>query len=80
VASRVGGIPEVICDGETGLLCEVLDVEAMTAAALRLLQDASEHQRMSAAARARVLAHFTAEPLVLRYEAYYRRLLSDSEC
>lgn len=79
VASRVGGISEVISDGETGLLCEVMDVEAMTAAALRLLQDAAEHQRMSAAARARVLAHFTAEPLVLRYEAYYRRLLSDSE-
>ena len=52
----------------------------MTSAALRLLQDAALHQRMSAAARARVLTHFTAEPLVLRYEAYYRRLLSKSEC
>ena len=76
VASRVGGVPEVVSDGETGFLCEVGDVPAMAAATLRLLTDASLRRRMSAAARESVLARWQREPMITRYEQYYRRLLA----
>ena len=39
VASRVGGLPEVIIDGETGYLCEVGDIDQMAAASTRVLSD-----------------------------------------
>ncbi len=39
VASRVGGLPEVVRDGETGMLCPVGDVDAMAEAAIGLLSD-----------------------------------------
>jgi len=75
VASRVGGIPEVVVDGETGFLCEAGDVPAMTAAALRLLSDAPLRRRLSEAARSSVLARWQLEPAITLYEEYYRRVL-----
>src|SRR5439155_12827810 len=75
VASRVGGLPEVVRDGEDGLLCPAGDVGAMAAAVVRLLRDDALHARMTAAARAHVLANYRREPLVARYEDCYRRLL-----
>jgi len=74
VASRVAGIPEVVADGETGLLAPVGDVAAMGAHVARLASDATTHTRFARAARARVEAHFQPEPIVSRYEALYRRL------
>jgi L-malate glycosyltransferase len=76
VASRVGGVPEVIADGETGFLCEAGDVAAMTAAALRLVSDTTLRRRMSAAARQSVLRRWQQEPAITRYEEYYRRMLA----
>ncbi len=76
VGSRVGGVPEVVSDGETGLLCEAGDVAGMAAAAVRLLSDAELRRGMAASARARVLARFQQEPMVTRYEEYYRRVLA----
>ncbi|HEY3352900.1 MAG TPA: N-acetyl-alpha-D-glucosaminyl L-malate synthase BshA [Polyangia bacterium] len=74
VASRVGGIPEVVADGETGLLCEVGDVAAMTEAVLQLVLKPELHARMSAAARASA-ARWQVEPMMERWEAYYQRIL-----
>jgi len=76
VGSRVGGVPEVVLEGETGFLCPAGDVAAMTAAVLRLLQDDELHHRMSKSARARVQAHWQKDPAVSRYEDYYRRVLA----
>ena len=75
VAARVGGLPEVVRDGEDGLLCESGDVAAMAAAVARVLGDDALHARMAASARARVMTSFRREPLVARYEACYRRLV-----
>ena len=74
IASRVAGIPEVVADGETGLLAPVGDVAAMATHVARLASDSSTLNRFSRAARARVEAHFQPEPVVSRYEAIYRRL------
>jgi len=76
VASRVGGLPEVVRDGEDGFLHAVGDVEAMAASAARLVDDAALRARLGAAARARAVAHFRPGPAVDRYEAVYRRVLA----
>lgn len=77
IASRVGGLPEVIADGESGFLFPVGDVRAMAEAAVRLLQDPERHRQMGEAARRRVLAHFDASLIVPRYEAFYAAVLAD---
>jgi len=59
VASAVGGIPEAVVDGETGLLVEPDDVEALGAALMRILQEGELRRRMAAASRARALRLFS---------------------
>jgi L-malate glycosyltransferase len=75
VASAVGGLPEVVVDGETGFLRPVGDVDAMAACAVHLLQDESLRHRVATAARRRAETHFRVEPAVDRYLAVYRRVL-----
>ncbi len=76
VASDVGGLPEVVVDGQTGWLTPVGDAASMAAQTLRVLQDPGERARMGAAARADVERRFTMEPVVDRYEAVYQHVLS----
>lgn len=78
IASRAGGIPEVVRDGETGVLCEVGDVDGMADAAARLLRDRREWEVMSAAAAVDARTRFSLEPIVSRYEASYRSALNGS--
>ena len=75
IASRVGGVPEVVIDGETGLLAPVGDIAAMAAHVVRLLADAPLRARLGQAARARAQTVFPLEETVGKYEALYRRLL-----
>jgi len=58
VSTRVSGIPELIDDGENGLLAEPGDVEAIAAGLERLLGDASLRERLGQSARAKVDAEF----------------------
>jgi len=78
VASRAGGLPEVVRDGEDGFLRPVGDVGAMAQAVLRILDDGALQRRLAASARAGAVARFARAPLVTRYEEYYRRVLSSS--
>lgn len=75
VASRVGGLPEVIEEGVSGFLAPVGDIEAMAAAATRLLTDDALHSRMAHQARIRAVDRFRLLPMVDRYEAFYRSVL-----
>lgn len=61
VASRVGGIPEVVADGETGLLVPPEDAGALAAAIRRLLEDPVTARRMGEAGRQRVAERYSAE-------------------
>jgi glycosyltransferase involved in cell wall biosynthesis len=75
VASRVAGIPEVIVDGEHGLLTPERDPGALAAAITRLLDDRALAQRLGAAARRRVLDELTWDATAERFEAVYRRVV-----
>jgi L-malate glycosyltransferase len=75
VASRAGGLPEVIEDGVTGALCEVGNVGAMATAAIDILHDQRRWEGMSMAAAADARARFSQKDLVAQYEAFYERTL-----
>ncbi len=70
VASRVGGLPEVIEDGVSGILEPAGSVEAMARRTVELLQDPARLRAMKAAAVAQA-ATFSAERIVPMYEAVY---------
>jgi N-acetyl-alpha-D-glucosaminyl L-malate synthase BshA len=74
VASRVGGLPEVIEDGVTGFLHPPEALDEMAASAVMLLTDAARHQAVARAARQRVQVHFSVERVVPMYETCYARL------
>jgi N-acetyl-alpha-D-glucosaminyl L-malate synthase BshA len=76
IATAAGGVPEVIRDGETGVLCPVGDIEAMSAAAVSILSDRSRWQSMSAAAAADARARFSLDAVVAAYESFYEYTLA----
>lgn len=75
VASDVGGLPEVIQDGVSGMLFPSKDVEALAERIRRLVDDPALRQRMGAAGRERAL-RFAPEASVDAYEALYARVSS----
>ena len=75
VASRVGGLPEVIEHGVTGFLHDPTDLDGMADSALMLLRDASLHQRIADAACRHVGEHFCVDLVVPMYESHYERVL-----
>jgi N-acetyl-alpha-D-glucosaminyl L-malate synthase BshA len=78
IATRVGGVPEVIEHGVSGYLADVGDVETMARYALDLLRDESLLSRMAKQARAAAQARFCASRIVPQYEDFYRRVLERS--
>lgn len=76
VASSVGGLPEVVTDGEVGFLRPVGDVAAMATAVARLLDDQPLRRRMGTAARRLVESRYALGPAVDRYLDVYLRVLS----
>jgi len=78
VASRAGGLAEVVLDGETGHLVEVGDAAALARALDALCADPERARRLGEAGRARVARHFTAERMVERYEELYREVLAEA--
>ncbi|MGZ8399433.1 MAG: N-acetyl-alpha-D-glucosaminyl L-malate synthase BshA [Gemmatimonadales bacterium] len=75
VASRAGGLPEVIDDRANGILEPVGSVEAMGRRAVELLRDPERHAAMRAAAIAKA-EQFSADRIVPMYEAYYQEVLA----
>ncbi|MFL5551082.1 MAG: N-acetyl-alpha-D-glucosaminyl L-malate synthase BshA [Gemmatimonadaceae bacterium] len=75
IGSDAGGLPEVIRDGETGILCPVGDVPGMTAAALSILENRERWSAMSALAAADARERFGRDAIVSKYESLYRTSL-----
>jgi glycosyltransferase involved in cell wall biosynthesis len=76
VASRIGGIPEVVTDGVTGLLVESESVEALAAGIERVLDDAEAAAQRARAARALVEARFSHTHAIDRLLHVYEELLA----
>ncbi len=76
IATGVGGVPELIDDGVTGLLFPVGDIDAMAAAALSLLADPSRLQAMREAGRRTAQKRFCATLVVPLYVSFYEQVLS----
>ncbi len=77
IATRVGGVPELIDDGENGLLFPVGDVEAMAAGILSLLRDPARLAAMREAARKTAQRRFCAQQVVPQYVRYYERVIGE---
>ena len=75
IATRVGGVPELIDEGITGLLYPVGDVDAMAAGAVGLLKDRSRLDTMRDAARKEAQKRFCATLILPRYVKYYESIL-----
>ena len=76
VSTRAGGVPSVVRDGETGLLTDVGDANALAAALLRLFDDTKLRGAMGAAARAHVRPRWSSERLAADLDRLYRSLLT----
>lgn len=75
VASRVGGLPELVEEGKTGFLRPMGDIPAMLEASLEILTNRARRRAMGEAARARAIEHFRPEVVLPRYLEVYERTL-----
>ncbi len=79
IATRIGGIPEVVNDGETGYLSEIGDIDKMTADTLELVR--SEEKRRSFGIRGRELAveRYSTEKIIPQYIAFYEKIVNKAQ-
>src|SRR5579871_2186053 len=76
VATNGGGVPEIVLDGETGVLVPMGDAVSMAEAICGLLADPARAQAMGLAARNRALSCFSIDRTVSKVEAIYSELLA----
>jgi N-acetyl-alpha-D-glucosaminyl L-malate synthase BshA len=79
IASRVGGIPEVVDDGVTGCLAEVGDIEKMSADAARLLTDDDARREMGRRARESAVSRYSTNLVIPQYIEFYERVIAASK-
>jgi len=75
IATRVGGVPELIDDGVTGLLYEVGDVDGMSQGVLELLKDRERLDAMRNAGRETARTRFCSTLVVPHYVSYYESVI-----
>ncbi|MFN2493877.1 MAG: N-acetyl-alpha-D-glucosaminyl L-malate synthase BshA [Pyrinomonadaceae bacterium] len=76
IASRVGGVPEVVTDGETGCLAEVGDVDKMAEDAARLLSNPHVRREMGQRARESAVSRYRTDIVIPQYIAFYEQTLA----
>ena len=74
MATRAGGLPELIDDQTDGLLVAVRDQAAVAQALLRVIGDPTLRHRLGSAAYQRALQRFSAEVMITRYRSLYDRV------
>jgi N-acetyl-alpha-D-glucosaminyl L-malate synthase BshA len=79
IATRVGGVPELVDEGVNGLLFPLGDVESMAAAAINLLNDEERLTAMARADRTTAQDRFFASRIIPLYEQYYERVIARSQ-
>lgn len=76
IASRVGGLPEVVGGKEAGFLYPPERLDRMARKAIQLLSDDAKRRKAAVAARRRAIGQFSASRIVPQYEDFYRRVLA----
>jgi len=74
VGTRVGGVPELITDGEDGFVEAVGDIAAQSARVVQLVEDGALHERMAGAARKCAVERFSTDRIIPQYEKIYREV------
>jgi len=77
IATNVGGVPELVDDGDNGLLFEVGDVDGMARGAIDLLKNPAALEQMRSAARKTAQTRFCSTRVIPQYVEYYRRVIAD---
>ncbi len=78
IATRIGGIPEVVTDGETGFLSDVGDVEKMSADTLRLIGDEDLRRSFGERGREQAILRYSTEKIIPQYISFYEKVLQKS--
>ncbi len=78
IATRVGGLPELVTDGVDGYLEPAADIPAQAGRAIALLTDEKLHARMAAAARQTASERFCSSLIIPQYERYYEEIVANS--
>jgi glycosyltransferase involved in cell wall biosynthesis len=79
IATRIGGIPEVVNDGESGYLSDVGDTAKMAEDALRLLEDDEMRRIFGARGRELAVQRYATEIIIPQYIAFYEKVLNEVE-
>ena len=75
VATTTGGLPEVVAQGETGLLVPPGDVESLAATVVALLEDRTRREQMGLCGKARAQERFSLDASVMHMEKLYGEVL-----
>ncbi|MEP7075804.1 MAG: N-acetyl-alpha-D-glucosaminyl L-malate synthase BshA [Acidobacteriota bacterium] len=79
IATRIGGIPEVVTDGETGFLSEVGDTGKMSVDTLRLLQSDDLRLAFGAKGRIQAIERYSTEKIIPQYISFYEKVLAKTK-
>lgn len=79
IATRIGGIPEVVADGETGFLSDVRDIEKMSADVLTLLHDEDLRRSFGEKGRELAVQRYSTSQIIPQYIAYYEKVINKAK-
>ena len=79
IATRIGGIPEVINEGESGFLSDVGDVEKMSADTLVLLRDEALRRAFGEKGRALAVQRYSTSKIIPQYIAFYEKIVQKAK-
>ena len=78
VATRVGGLPEVVADKESGFLSDIGDIEKMSNDVMKVLSDEELHRAFGLRGRELAIARYSSELVIPQYINFYEKILSQS--
>jgi glycosyltransferase involved in cell wall biosynthesis len=79
IATRIGGIPEVVYEGETGYLSDIGDIEKMSADTLRLLGDEDLRRAFGEKGRELAIQRYGSDKIIPQYISFYEQIVQKAE-